>query len=123
MAERDALPVVIGKTCGVVAPVFSVGSAGVERPSCARYIRMLIEADLARPLGRWIHRRQKFRTAHGQRGHSSFDALIKHLRRAGWVVDDTRLIGRQIGREHFETLRAANDNAPPTRDELDGKGT
>lgn len=32
------------------------------------------------------------------------------------------LIGRQIAREHFEALQAANDNASPTRDEPDGEG-
>lgn len=26
-----------------------------------------------------------------------------------------RLIGRQIAREHFEALQAANDNQPPKR--------
>ena len=34
-----------------------------------------------------------------------------------------RLIGRQIAREHFEALQAANDNAPPTQDGPDGKDT
>lgn len=33
------------------------------------------------------------------------------------------LISRQIAREHFEALQAANDNAPPTRHEPDGKDT
>lgn len=39
------------------------------------------------------------------------------------VLTIARLIGRQIAREHFEALQAANDNAPPTRDEPDGKDT
>lgn len=39
------------------------------------------------------------------------------------VLTIARLIGRQIAREHFEALQAANDNAPPTRDEPGGKGT
>ena len=34
-----------------------------------------------------------------------------------------RLIGRQIARKYFEALRAVNDNAPPTQDGPDGKGT
>ena len=39
------------------------------------------------------------------------------------VLTVARLIGRQIAREHFEALQAANDNVPPTRDEPGGKGT
>lgn len=39
------------------------------------------------------------------------------------VLTIARLIGRQIAREHFEALQAANDNVPPTRDEPGGKGT
>ena len=39
------------------------------------------------------------------------------------VLSIARLIGRQIAREHFEALQAANDNAPPTQDEPDGKDT
>ncbi len=39
------------------------------------------------------------------------------------VLSIARLIGRQIAREHFEALQAANDNVPPTRDEPGGKGT
>lgn len=31
------------------------------------------------------------------------------------VLTIARLIGRQIAREHFEALQAANDNAPPKR--------
>ncbi len=30
------------------------------------------------------------------------------------VLTIARLIGRQIAREHFEALQAANDNQPPT---------
>ncbi|MEP7456289.1 hypothetical protein [Phyllobacterium sp. SB3] len=38
------------------------------------------------------------------------------------VLTIARLIGRQIAREHFEALQAANDNASPTRQhEPDGK--
>lgn len=33
------------------------------------------------------------------------------------VLTIARLIGRQIAREHFEALQAANDNGPPDRDE------
>jgi len=29
------------------------------------------------------------------------------------VLSIARLIGRRLAREHFETLRAANDNGPP----------
>lgn len=32
------------------------------------------------------------------------------------VLTVARLMGRQIAREHFEALQAANDNAPPTRE-------
>lgn len=32
------------------------------------------------------------------------------------VLTIARLIGRQIAREHFEALRAANDNQLPARD-------
>lgn len=39
------------------------------------------------------------------------------------VLSIARLIGRQIAREHFEALQAANDNAPPTQDGPDGKDT
>ena len=39
------------------------------------------------------------------------------------VLTIARLIGRQIAQEHFEALKAANDNAPPTPDEPGGKGT
>ena len=39
------------------------------------------------------------------------------------VLTIARLIGRQIAREHFEALQAANDNAPPTREGPDGKDT
>ncbi|WP_353428848.1 hypothetical protein [Paracoccus denitrificans] len=39
------------------------------------------------------------------------------------VLSIARLIGRQIAREHFEALQAANDNVPPTRHEPDGKDT
>lgn len=39
------------------------------------------------------------------------------------VLTIARLIGRQIAREHFEALQAANDNAPPKRGGPDGKGT
>lgn len=39
------------------------------------------------------------------------------------VLTIARLIGRQIAREHFEALQAANDNVAPTRDEPGGKGT
>ncbi len=39
------------------------------------------------------------------------------------VLTIARLIGRQIAREHFEALRAANDNKPPTRDEVDREDT
>ena len=39
------------------------------------------------------------------------------------VFTIARLIGRQIAREHFEALQAANDNVAPTRDEPGGKGT
>ena len=38
------------------------------------------------------------------------------------VLTIARLIGRQIARDHFEALQAANDNVPPTRDEPGGKG-
>ena len=31
------------------------------------------------------------------------------------VLTIARLIGRQIAREHFEALQAANDNQPPKR--------
>ncbi|WP_323718418.1 hypothetical protein [Paracoccus aminovorans] len=31
------------------------------------------------------------------------------------VLSIARLIGRQIAREHFEALQAANDNQPPKR--------
>lgn len=31
------------------------------------------------------------------------------------VLTIARLIGRQIAREHFEALQAANDNQPPIR--------
>ncbi|MDO5622642.1 MAG: hypothetical protein Q4G24_14375 [Paracoccus sp. (in: a-proteobacteria)] len=31
------------------------------------------------------------------------------------VLTIARLIGRQIAREHFKTLQAANDNQPPKR--------
>ncbi len=39
------------------------------------------------------------------------------------VLTIARLIGRQIAREHFEALQAANDNTSPTRHEPDGKDT
>jgi len=39
------------------------------------------------------------------------------------VLTIARLIGRQIAREHFEALQAANDNAPPTRGRPDGEDT
>ncbi|MFT4181415.1 MAG: hypothetical protein QM636_05790 [Rhizobium sp.] len=39
------------------------------------------------------------------------------------VLSIARLIGRQIAREHFEALQAANDNTLPTRDEPGGKDT
>lgn len=39
------------------------------------------------------------------------------------VLSIARLIGRQIAREHFEALRAANDNTPPTREGPEGEDT
>lgn len=39
------------------------------------------------------------------------------------VLTIARLIGRQIAREHFKALHAANDNAPLTGDEPDGEDT
>lgn len=35
------------------------------------------------------------------------------------VFSIARLIGRQLAREHFEALRAANDNAPKSGEEPD----
>lgn len=58
------------------------------------------------------------RPPNGKDSGPSADALERVDR---VVLTIARLIGRQIAREHFEALRAANDNAPPIRDEPDGK--
>jgi hypothetical protein len=36
------------------------------------------------------------------------------------VLTIARLIGRQIAREHFEALQAANDNQPPDTEKPEG---